>query len=99
MTLHPFLRLCAHLGVAPGCTSCALQPAAVVQHPCNKVPPFFNPPSPQPIKPMQGKIKGSGTTVRAKPCLHMVWRGTRWQWHGAVSGAVGQRSDAWDRQP
>jgi type IV secretory pathway protease TraF len=28
-------------------------------------------------KTMQGKIKGRGTKVRAKPCLHRVWRGTR----------------------
>jgi hypothetical protein len=99
MTLHPFLRICARLGGPSCCTSCTLQPAAVVQLPCNKAPPVFKHPSPRPIKPMQGKIKGSGTTVRAKPCLHMVWRGTRWQRSRAVSGAVDQRSDAWDRQP
>jgi hypothetical protein len=99
MNLHPFLRLCAHFGVPSCCTLCAFQPAAVVQFPCNKTPRVFKHLSPKPTKPMQGKIKGSGTTVRAKPCLHMVWRGTRWPWRGAVRGAVGQRSDAWDRQP
>jgi hypothetical protein len=99
MTLHPFLRICAHLGVPSCCTSCALQPAAGVQLSCSKTPPVSKHPSLKSIKPMQGKIKGSGTTVRAKPCLHMVWRGTRWPWRGAVSGAVCQRSDAWDCQP
>ena len=86
MTLHPFLRICAHLGVPSCCTSCALQPAAVVQLPCNKAPPVFKRPSPQPIKPMQGKIKGRGTTVRVKPCLHMGGCGTRGQQRCAVSG-------------
>jgi hypothetical protein len=99
MNLHPFLRLCAHPGVLSCCTSCALQPAAVVQHPCSKSFLILHHPLRPPKKPMQGKIKGSGTTVRAKPCLHMVWRGTRWPWRGAVNGAAGQRSDAWDRQP
>jgi hypothetical protein len=99
MNLHPFLRLCAHLGVPSCCTSCALQPAAGVQHPCSKSFHISRHPLHPPKKPMQGKIKGSGTTVRAKSCLHMVWHGTRWPWRGAVSGAVGQRSDAWDRQP
>jgi hypothetical protein len=99
MTLHPFLSICAHLGVPSCCTLCALQPAAVVQLSCSKTPPVSKHPSLKSIKPMQGKIKGSGTTVRAKPCLHMGWHGTRWPWRGAVSGAVGQRSDAWDRQP
>jgi hypothetical protein len=27
--------------------------------------------------PMQGKIKGRGTIVRVKPCLHVGWDGTR----------------------
>lgn len=99
MTLHLFLRICAHFGVPSCCTSCALQPVAVVQLQRNKAPPVFKHPSPQPIKPMQGKIKGSGTTVRAKPCLHMGWRGTRWPWGGAVSGAVGLRNDMGECQP
>jgi hypothetical protein len=86
MNLHPFLLICARLGGRSCCTSCALQPAAVVQLPCNKAPPVFKHPSPKPIKPMQGKIKGRGTTVRAKPCLHVGWRGTRGQQRCAVGG-------------
>jgi hypothetical protein len=99
MNLHPFLRLCVHGVVPSSCTSLALQPAAGVQHPCSQACAISHHLPPQSSKPMQGKIKGSGTTVRTKPCLHMVWHGTRWPWRGAVSGAVGQRSDAWDRQP
>jgi hypothetical protein len=86
MNLHPFLRLCAHSGVPSCCTSCALQPVAVVQLPCSKTPPVSKHPSLKSIKPTQGKIKGRGTTVRVKPCLHVGGRGTRWAWRCAVSG-------------
>jgi hypothetical protein len=84
MNLHPVLRLCTHLGVAPCCTSYALQPAAVVQHPCSKSFLISRHPLHPPSKPMQGKIKGGGTTVRAKTCLHRGGRGTRPEWRCAV---------------
>jgi hypothetical protein len=86
MNLHPFLRLCAHAGALSCCTSCALQPVAVVQHPCGQACAISHHLPPQPSKPMQGKIKGSGTMVRAKPCLHMGGRGTRGQQRCAVGG-------------
>jgi hypothetical protein len=82
MTLHPFLRICAHLGVPPCCTSCALQPVAVVQLPCNKAPPVFKHPSPRPIKPMQGKIKGVARTL--PQCQSARGFGTARRLHAAV---------------
>lgn len=88
MNLHPFLRLCAHPDVLSCCTSCALQPAAVVQHPCSKSFLFSRYPLHPPKKPMQGKIKGRSTKVRAKPCLHVGGHGTRWQRRRAVRDAA-----------
>jgi hypothetical protein len=77
MNLHPFLRLCTHPDVLSCCTSCALQPAAVVQHPSRKSFLFSRHPLHPSQNPMQGKIKGRGTIVRVKPCLHVGWDGTR----------------------
>jgi hypothetical protein len=91
MNLHPFLRLCAHPDVLSCCTSCALQPAAVVQHPCRKSFLFSRHPLHPPKKPMQGKIKGRGTIVRVKPCLHVGWGGTHWRGYRAVGGAIFRR--------
>lgn len=94
MNLHPFLRLCAHLDVPSCCTSCALQPAAVVQHPCSKSFLILRHPLRPPKKPMQGKIKGRGTFVRVKPVCTWGWRGTRWRGHCAVGSVARWRDKA-----
>jgi hypothetical protein len=91
MTLHPFLRLRLHVGVPSCCTSLANQPAAVVLCLCSSAYSMSHYLLLPPLKPMQGKIKGSGTTVRAKPCLHMGWRGTRSQRTRAVGDAGNPR--------
>jgi hypothetical protein len=66
-------------------TLCALQPATsmhVAMQPKTTSLSLFIATIP---KTTQGKIKGRGTTVRVKPCLHVVWRGTP----GSVACAVG----------
>jgi hypothetical protein len=82
MNLHPFLRLCAHPDVLSCCTSCALQPAAVVQHPCRKSFLFSRYPLHPPKKPMQGKIKGVARTLPQRQSARGF--GTARRLHAAV---------------
>jgi hypothetical protein len=82
MNLHPFLRICAHFGVPSCCTSCALQPAAVVQLPCSKSFLISRHPLHPPPKPMQGKIKGVARTL--PQCQSARGFGTARRLHAAV---------------
>jgi hypothetical protein len=69
------------------CTSFAPQPAAAVLHPCRRSQPDRRGRSRQRSEKTEGKIKGRGTLVRVKPCLHVGWRGTRFGFPCAVRGA------------
>lgn len=69
------------------CTSFAPQPAAAVLHPCRRSQLARWSRSRQRSGKAEGKIKGRGTLVRVKPCLHVGWRGTRFGCPCAVRGA------------
>ncbi len=69
------------------CTSFAPRPAAGVLHPCRPSQPDRLDRSRQRSGNAEGKIKGRGTLVRVKPCLHVGWRGTRFLRRRAVPGA------------
>jgi len=69
------------------CTSFAPRPAAAVLHPCRQSQPTRRGRSRQRSEKTEGKIKGRGTLVRVKPCLHVGWRGTRFLRRCAADGA------------
>ncbi len=75
------------LFVQPRCISLASQPAVAVLHPCRPSQPDRLGRSRQRSGKTEGKIKGRGTLVRVKPCLHVGWRGTRFGRPCAVRGA------------
>lgn len=68
-------------------TSFASQPTAEVLHPCRRSQPDRRSRSRQRSEKTEGKIKGRGTLVRVKPCLHVGWRGTRFLRRCAADGA------------
>ncbi len=72
--------------VQPRCISLAPQPAVAVLHPCRQSQPDRLGRSRQRSEKTEGKIKGRGTSLRRKPCLHVGWRGTRFGWQCAVCG-------------
>lgn len=82
MNLHPFLRLCVRLHMRCCCTSLALQPAAVVLHPCSTACSISHYLSLPPQKPMQGKIKGVARTL--SQCQSARGFGTARRLHAAV---------------
>jgi hypothetical protein len=65
----------------------APRPMAAALHPCRQSQPARRSRSRQRSEKTEGKIKGRGTLVRVKPCLHVGWRGTRFGCPCAVRGA------------
>jgi len=78
---------CTPFFVQPHCTSFAPQPAVAVLHPCRRSQPDRLGRSRQRSEKTEGKIKGRGTLMRVKPCLHVGWRGTRYLHRCAADGA------------
>ena len=81
------VQRCLLILVQPHCTSLAPQPAVTVLHPCRPSQPDRRGRSRQRSGKTEGKIKGRGTLVRVKPCLHVGWRGTRFLRCCAADGA------------
>ncbi len=76
MNMHSSGPFCTHIFMPFCCISLCPSPAAVVPHPCSGIALIITFHLTPLKKTMQGKIKGRGTRVREKPCLHSVWRGT-----------------------
>lgn len=81
------VQRCMPFFVQSDCTSLAPQPVVAVLHPCRQSQPDRLGRSRQRSVKTEGKIKGRGTPVRVKPCLHVGWRGTRFGRPCAVCGA------------
>lgn len=81
------VQRCMQFFVQSHRTSLAPQPAVAVLHPCRRSQPDRRGRSRQRSEKTEGKIKGRGTRVHVKPCLHVGWRGTRFGRTCAVRGA------------
>ena len=81
------VQRCMRIFVQSDCTSLTPPPAAAVLHPCRPSQPARRGRSRQRSEKTEGKIKGRGTSARRKPCLHVGWSGTRFEWLCAVISA------------
>lgn len=90
-SLRLVARVCVRSNVQMDCPERDMPQAwlALVgrQAACGAAPPEHRSPVPSGRGKVQGKIKGRGTSLRRKPCLHVGWRGTRFGWRCAVCGA------------
>ena len=73
------------------CTSPPSRPTVAVLHLCRSSPVERQSRLRQRSDRAEGKIKGRGTKVRVKRCLHVGWRGTRLRWPCAASDAKAAR--------
>ncbi|WP_155835095.1 hypothetical protein [Herbaspirillum sp. RV1423] len=88
---HAFAHVCVRSNVQMACPERAMPQAwlALVgrQAARDAAPPGHRRPVPRGRGKVQGKIKGRGTSARRKPCLHVGWSGTRFEWLCAVISA------------
>ncbi len=90
-SLHFLAHVCVRSNVQMACPECTMPQVwlALVgrQAARNATLPGHRNPVPSGRGKVQGKIKGRGTLVPVRPCLHVGWRGTRFGQPCAVCGA------------